>query len=232
MGEARRANPDAPAARRPRRRLEEETGRRRAAEEELAREKQFSEAVLDSLAGAFYLLGRTGRSCGGIPRSWPPSATRTPRSRSMQPDRVHLARDREAVEAAMRAGLRARARDGDRGRDRGPRRTTCARTRLPASPLRVGDAHLHDRRGARHHDAQAHGAADGAREGAARPRAQRLAPWRSGTGICARTACTSTRAGRTSSAPSRASPRSRATRCLRGTIPTTAGVPRPRSATR
>src|SRR5258706_8998897 len=60
MGEARRANPEAPAARTFAERLEEETGRRRAAEEELAREKQFSEAVLDSLAGAFYLLGPDG----------------------------------------------------------------------------------------------------------------------------------------------------------------------------
>ena len=41
-------------------RLQEETRRRRAAEEGLEREKEFSEAVLDSLAGAFYLVSSDG----------------------------------------------------------------------------------------------------------------------------------------------------------------------------
>ncbi|MGZ5074103.1 MAG: bifunctional diguanylate cyclase/phosphodiesterase, partial [Usitatibacter sp.] len=41
-------------------RLEDETRRRRAAEESLQREREFSEAVLDSLAGAFFLVSSDG----------------------------------------------------------------------------------------------------------------------------------------------------------------------------
>jgi diguanylate cyclase (GGDEF)-like protein/PAS domain S-box-containing protein len=41
-------------------RLDEETQRRRAAEVAIEREKEFSEAVLDSLAGAFYLVSSEG----------------------------------------------------------------------------------------------------------------------------------------------------------------------------
>ncbi len=41
-------------------RLEDETRKRRSAEESLQREREFSEAVLDSLAGAFFLLSSDG----------------------------------------------------------------------------------------------------------------------------------------------------------------------------
>jgi PAS domain S-box-containing protein len=61
MGESKRPQLEsAPAGRTPAERLEQEMRRRREAEEALAREKQFSEAVLDSLAGAFYLLSPEG----------------------------------------------------------------------------------------------------------------------------------------------------------------------------
>ena len=139
MGEARRASFDAPAARTPAERLEEEAGRRRAAEEELAREKQFSEAVLDSLAGAFYLLGPDGTILRWNSALVAAVGYTNAEIGSRNPLEFVSPKDREAVEAAMRAvfeqgrEMAIEAEIVDRGGNVRP-------YALSGKPLRVGDA--------------------------------------------------------------------------------------------
>ncbi|HEY4998312.1 MAG TPA: diguanylate cyclase, partial [Usitatibacter sp.] len=86
-------------------RLEYETQRRRAAEEGLQREREFSEAVLDSLAGAFFLV-----SSDGVILRWNAALTTAlgytgAEIGSMQPLEFISARDRDHVAAAMREVL-------------------------------------------------------------------------------------------------------------------------------
>jgi len=139
MGEARRANPDAPAALTSAERLEEETGKRRAAEEELVREKQFSEAVLDSLAGAFYLLGPDGAILRWNSALVAAVGYTNAEIGSRNPIEFVSPKDREAVEAAMRAvfeqgrEMAIEAEIVDRGGNVRP-------YALSGKPLRVGDA--------------------------------------------------------------------------------------------
>jgi len=139
MGEARRASFDAPAARTPAERLEEEAGRRRAAEEELAREKQFSEAVLDSLAGAFYLLGPDGTILRWNSALVAAVGYTNAEIGSRNPLEFVSPKDRDAVEAAMRAvfeqgrEMAIEAEIVDRGGNVRP-------YALSGKPLRVGDA--------------------------------------------------------------------------------------------
>jgi diguanylate cyclase (GGDEF)-like protein/PAS domain S-box-containing protein len=83
-------------------RLEQEVLRRRSAEDSLAREREFSEAVLDSLAGAFFLV-----SSDGVILRWNAALSSAigytgAEIGSMQPLDFISARDRPAVEAAMR----------------------------------------------------------------------------------------------------------------------------------
>ncbi|HLX23878.1 MAG TPA: EAL domain-containing protein [Usitatibacter sp.] len=83
-------------------RLEDETRKRRAAEENLAREREFSEAVLDSLAGAFFLV-----SSDGVILRWNSALSAAIGYTSAEIGTMHpldfvSARDRSAVEAAMR----------------------------------------------------------------------------------------------------------------------------------
>src|SRR5258705_3514113 len=83
-------------------RLEDETRRRRSAEESLEREKEFSEAVLDSLAGAFFLV-----SSDGVILRWNAALSAAigytgAEIGTMNPLDFVSPRDREHVESAMR----------------------------------------------------------------------------------------------------------------------------------
>ena len=86
-------------------RLEEETRRRQAAEESLEREKEFLEAVLDSLASAFFLV-----STDGVMLRWNASLAAAigysdAEIAAMHPADFVSPRDRAQVEAAMREVL-------------------------------------------------------------------------------------------------------------------------------
>jgi diguanylate cyclase (GGDEF)-like protein/PAS domain S-box-containing protein len=118
-------------------RLEEETRRREAAEESLEREKQFLEAVLDSLASAFFLV-----STDGAMLRWNASlATAIGYSDSqisaMHPTDFISSRDRPQVAAAMREVL-------DQGREIAIEAEVVDRTgnvrpyALSGKPLRLG----------------------------------------------------------------------------------------------
>ncbi len=83
-------------------RLEAETRRRQAAEAQLAREREFAEAVLDSLASAFFLVSPQGRML-----RWNASLAAALGYPAAQIGAMHPAdfvspRDRPAVEAALR----------------------------------------------------------------------------------------------------------------------------------
>ncbi len=83
-------------------RLEDETRRRRAAEDGLEREREFSEAVLDSLAGAFFLV-----SSDGVILRWNAALTAAigytgAEIGTMQPIDFISPRDRDHAAAAMR----------------------------------------------------------------------------------------------------------------------------------
>src|SRR5258705_492231 len=83
-------------------RLEDATRRRRSAEESLEREKEFSEAVLDSLAGAFFLV-----SSDGVILRWNAALSAAigytgAEIGTMNPLDFVSPRDREHVESAMR----------------------------------------------------------------------------------------------------------------------------------
>lgn len=96
------ARGSAAAARTMAERLEDETRKRRAADENLAREREFSEAVLDSLAGAFFLV-----SSDGVILRWNAALSSAIGYTSAEIGMKHSldfvsARDRPAVEAGMR----------------------------------------------------------------------------------------------------------------------------------
>jgi diguanylate cyclase (GGDEF)-like protein/PAS domain S-box-containing protein len=105
---AREARPGAVVPREPpaaQRRLDEEIRRRQAAEESLEREKEFLEAVLDSLASAFFLV-----STDGSMLRWNASLAAAigytdAEIASMHPTDFVSPRDRPQVEAAMREVL-------------------------------------------------------------------------------------------------------------------------------
>jgi diguanylate cyclase (GGDEF)-like protein/PAS domain S-box-containing protein len=99
---AARNDPTTPSNRSLAERLDDETRRRRGAEESLEREKEFSEAVLDSLAGAFFLV-----SSDGVILRWNAALSAAigytgAEIGSMQPLDFVSPRDREHVAAAMR----------------------------------------------------------------------------------------------------------------------------------
>jgi diguanylate cyclase (GGDEF)-like protein/PAS domain S-box-containing protein len=83
-------------------RLEEEGRRRRAAEESLLREKEFSEAVLESLAGAFYLVSSDGVILRGNAALTAAIGYTGAEIGAMNPLQFISPRDREPVERAMR----------------------------------------------------------------------------------------------------------------------------------
>ncbi len=140
MGEARRGHAEAvPGARSIPERLEDENRRRRDAEEKLAREREFSEAVLDSLAGAFYLV-----SADGAILRWNSALVAAigytgAEIGAMNPLDFVSTRDREPVEAAMRAVF-------EQGREMAieaeivDREGNVRPYALSGKPLRVGDA--------------------------------------------------------------------------------------------
>jgi diguanylate cyclase (GGDEF)-like protein/PAS domain S-box-containing protein len=85
--------------------LEEEIGLRRGAEERLRREKEFSDAVIESLPGAFYLVGPSGEIL-----RWNASlAAATGHAASeiagMRPQEFITPKDRASVESAIREVL-------------------------------------------------------------------------------------------------------------------------------
>jgi len=139
MGEARRVSPDVAAARTPAQRLEDEQGKRREAEEALAREQRFSEAVLDSLAGAFFLLGPDGAILRWNSALVAAVGYTNAEIGAKNPLEFVSPKDREAVEAAMSAvfeqgrEMAIEAEIVDRGGNIRP-------YALSGKPLRVGDA--------------------------------------------------------------------------------------------
>jgi diguanylate cyclase (GGDEF)-like protein/PAS domain S-box-containing protein len=119
-------------------RLEDETRRRHAAEEGLGREREFSEAVLDSLAGAFFLV-----SSDGMILRWNAALTAAvgytgAEIGTMQPlefisprDRDHVARSmREVFEQGREMSLEAEIVD---------RAGSVRPYALSGKPLRVGE---------------------------------------------------------------------------------------------
>ena len=103
-GDARRpqAQPGALARTLPER-LEEETRKRRSAEEALAQEREFSEAVLDSLAGAFYLVSPAGMILRWNTALVAAVGYTEAEIGAMNPLDFVSAKDRDAVDHAMRA---------------------------------------------------------------------------------------------------------------------------------
>ena len=119
-------------------RLEDETRRRRGAEEALERETQFSEAVLDSLAGAFFLV-----SSDGVILRWNAALSAAigytgAEIGAMNPLDFVSPRDREHVELAMREAF-------DQGREMALEAEIVDRAgnvrpyALSGKPLRVGE---------------------------------------------------------------------------------------------
>jgi len=103
-GDGRRlqAQPGSPARTLPER-LEDETRKRRSAEEALAKEREFSEAVLDSLAGAFYLVSPDGMILRWNTALVAAVGYTEAEIGAMNPLDFISAKDREAVDHAMRA---------------------------------------------------------------------------------------------------------------------------------
>ena len=103
-GDARRpqAQPGALARTLPER-LEEETRKRRSAEEALGQEREFSEAVLDSLAGAFYLVSPAGMILRWNTALVAAVGYTEAEIGAMNPLDFVSAKDRDAVDHAMRA---------------------------------------------------------------------------------------------------------------------------------
>jgi diguanylate cyclase (GGDEF)-like protein/PAS domain S-box-containing protein len=119
-------------------RLEDETRRRRAAEDGLEREREFSEAVLDSLAGAFFLV-----SSDGVILRWNAALTAAigytgAEIGTMQPLDFISPRDRDHAAAAMREVF-------EQGRDMSLEAEIVDRAgnvrpyALSGKPLRVGE---------------------------------------------------------------------------------------------
>jgi len=140
IGESKRPQIEAaPAARTAAERLEHEMRRRREAEEALAREKQFSEAVLDSLAGAFYLLSAEGAILRWNAALVTALGYTDGEIGAMSPLDFVSAKDREPVEAAMRAVF-------EQGREMAieaeivDREGNVRPYALSGKPLRVGDS--------------------------------------------------------------------------------------------
>ncbi len=104
MGEAARASTDSiPGTRSVAERLDEETRRRRGAEDALAREQEFSAAVLDSLAGAFYLVSPDGAILRWNSALVAAIGYTDAEIATMSPLDFVSAKDREPVDGAMRA---------------------------------------------------------------------------------------------------------------------------------
>ncbi|HUQ27982.1 MAG TPA: EAL domain-containing protein [Usitatibacter sp.] len=120
-------------------RLEEENRRRRSAEDALAREKQFSEAVLDSLAGAFYLVSPDGAILRWNAALVTAIGYTDAEIGVMNPLDFVSMKDREPVDAAMRAVF-------EQGREMAIEAEIVDRDgnvrpyALSGKPLRVGDS--------------------------------------------------------------------------------------------
>jgi diguanylate cyclase (GGDEF)-like protein/PAS domain S-box-containing protein len=139
IGEARRAQPQSmPGSRGLPERLEDETRKRRAAEEAFSREKQFSEAVLDSLAGAFYLVSPEGTILRWNTALVAATGYTDAEIGAMNPLDFISGKDREPVEAAMRSVF-------EQGREMAieaeivDREGNVRPYALSGKPLRVGD---------------------------------------------------------------------------------------------
>jgi PAS domain S-box-containing protein len=186
--------------------------------------------VLDSLAGAFYLLGPDGAILRWNSALVAAVGYTNAEIGSRNPIEFISPRDREAVEAAMRAvfeqgrEMAIEAEIVDRGGNVRP-------YALSGKPLRVGDAtfmigvarDITMRKRTEQQMVRAKERLDLALSGS------RLALWDWDLRM---NRVYFNESWSNLSAPSRAKPRSRATRCLRGTIPTTSPCLRPRSATR
>jgi diguanylate cyclase (GGDEF)-like protein/PAS domain S-box-containing protein len=122
-------------------RLEEETRKRRVAEDALAREHEFSEAVLDSLAGAFYLVSPEGAILRWNNALVAAVGYTDAEIGAMNPLDFVSAKDRELVQASMRAVF-------EQGREMAieaeivDREGNVRPYALSGKPLRVGDATL------------------------------------------------------------------------------------------
>ena len=102
--ETKRVAPEAqPGFRSPAERLADETRQRRELEEALLREKEFSEAVLDSLAGAFYLVSSHGEILRWNSALVAAVGYTDAQIGVMNPLEFVSDRDRAGVETAMRA---------------------------------------------------------------------------------------------------------------------------------
>ncbi len=140
----------------------------------------------------------------------------------MQPLDFVAPPDRAAVQAAIRERRSRRAARSPSRRDLMDKAGTAAPLPLHGPAAAPGGRDLRHGLRPRHPETQARRGADAARQGAARPRAHRLAASRSGTGTCAPTASTSTRAGPRCWAAAAARDHRRLGRgARRGTTPTT-----------
>jgi diguanylate cyclase (GGDEF)-like protein/PAS domain S-box-containing protein len=122
-------------------RLEDETRKRRSAEEALAQEREFSEAVLDSLAGAFYLVSPAGMILRWNTALVAAVGYTEAEIGAMNPLDFISAKDRDAVGHAMRAVF-------EHGREMSieaeivDREGNVRPYALSGKPLRVGNATL------------------------------------------------------------------------------------------
>ena len=122
-------------------RLEDETRKRRSAEDALAREREFSEAVLDSLAGAFYLVSPEGMILRWNTALVAAVGYTEAEIGAMNPLDFISAKDRDAVDHAMRAVF-------EHGREMAieaeivDREGNVRPYQLSGKPLRVGESTL------------------------------------------------------------------------------------------
>ena len=190
------------------------------AEEQLAREREFTDAVIQSLPGAFFLFSRDGEMLRWNARMQAATGYSSLEIAAMRPLDFIAPRDRAAVEAAIREVARFRARDRHRGPDvRQGGHGAAVRVHRQA-PAR-GGRDLRDGIRAGHLGAQARRGADAARQGAPRPRALRLLPRAVGLGPAVQPRLLQRGVGRAGGRALRANRPSRGTRCEAGTTPTT-----------
>jgi diguanylate cyclase (GGDEF)-like protein/PAS domain S-box-containing protein len=140
IGETRHgASASIPGSRTLAERLDEENRRRRLAEEALVREQRFSEAVLDSLAGAFYLVTPEGAMLRWNSALVGAIGYTDAEIGAMHPLDFISAKDREPVEAAMR-GVFEQGREMAIEAEIVDREGNVRPYALSGKPLRVGDS--------------------------------------------------------------------------------------------
>ncbi|HUL57201.1 MAG TPA: EAL domain-containing protein [Usitatibacter sp.] len=119
-------------------RVEDEARKRRAAEEGLEREREFSEAVLDSLAGAFFLVSSDGRILRWNAALSTAIGYTGAEIGAMHPLAFVSERDRPGVEAAMREVLE-QGREVSLEAEIVDRAGNVRPYAMSGKPLRVGD---------------------------------------------------------------------------------------------